>query len=536
MALLSLLALAREGERTRSWLQDRLWGSRPDEQGKASLRRELANLRAALDVTGGKNLLFSDTHRISIDLERLVVDLQALETGCGPSSEIEGELLEGLDIAEEGFEDWLRLQRQRIGQLRAAAKPPVQSTRCWPGEAMRSASFEHRPSISVLPLIQACEDDVVLAEAIGDMLLDRISRLRWVAVIAVPPRGLEPEASGRPDLGDRLGADYLVRGRLGTARRDGRRELQLELAEQRTGRLLWSQRFVLAGAADEDGFTAIVEQVVAALATRLEVEQQMRVLDRGLQKLKPNELVWRARWHMRRLTREDARIAAELLYQAAADNPNDPQIWIEQAFLCAWHTWTSRGGHEDKLRLRGMAMRIRDADPLDARPYFLCGVAETWLGQHELAKPLFKEAIGLNPSMAVAYAHLGSCHSLAGEPERAIPLIETALRLAPLDMQAFHQFGELALANYMLGRFDDAVSDADRALARRPAYAHAHVIKIAALVELGDDDEEVAARRALAAVKPDYDSVALEWLPFKHRIWVAKLRDALRPAGVRMAN
>jgi DNA-binding SARP family transcriptional activator len=106
-ALIAMLAMAPDGERTRGWLQDRLWGSRPAAQAQASLRRELANLRLAVNGTAESLLLQADYQRAWIDLARLEVD--ALNGG-GP-----GEFLEGMDLpGEDGFEDWLREQRQAL--------------------------------------------------------------------------------------------------------------------------------------------------------------------------------------------------------------------------------------------------------------------------------------------------------------------------------------------------------------------------------------------------------------------------------------
>ena len=50
MALLAMLAMAGDGERTRAWLQDRLWGTRERAQAQSSLRRELSNLRKCLNL------------------------------------------------------------------------------------------------------------------------------------------------------------------------------------------------------------------------------------------------------------------------------------------------------------------------------------------------------------------------------------------------------------------------------------------------------------------------------------------------------
>jgi len=43
--LLAMLATSGGGERSRGWLQEKLWGSRGPDQGRASLRRELSNLK-----------------------------------------------------------------------------------------------------------------------------------------------------------------------------------------------------------------------------------------------------------------------------------------------------------------------------------------------------------------------------------------------------------------------------------------------------------------------------------------------------------
>jgi DNA-binding SARP family transcriptional activator len=107
-ALLAMLATASGGERTRSWLQTRLWGSRDYEHGRASLRREISTLRQTL-AAAQCNILQADNSRAWIDLAAVTIDVRNDETfGFG-------EFLEGLDIAgEEAFEDWLREERGRL--------------------------------------------------------------------------------------------------------------------------------------------------------------------------------------------------------------------------------------------------------------------------------------------------------------------------------------------------------------------------------------------------------------------------------------
>jgi len=106
-ALLAVLALAPHGERSRVWLQDTLWSRSDRPEAQASLRRELSSIRQVLgELTDA--LLEMGRETIRLRLEHCEVDALA---GAAPSG---ATLLEGLDLAgAEGFEDWLRAERQR---------------------------------------------------------------------------------------------------------------------------------------------------------------------------------------------------------------------------------------------------------------------------------------------------------------------------------------------------------------------------------------------------------------------------------------
>lgn len=98
-ALLALLATAKNGVRTRSWLQSKLWSDRSREQANGSLRQALALIRKALDVH--RDVLAADRLRVSLDLDAIhIADQKPGE-----------EFLAGMDIRDEEFEDWMRQER-----------------------------------------------------------------------------------------------------------------------------------------------------------------------------------------------------------------------------------------------------------------------------------------------------------------------------------------------------------------------------------------------------------------------------------------
>lgn len=107
IALLALLATSEMGERSRAWLQQKLWGGREPSQAQASLRRELSNLRKIIGVPLG--WLHADHMSVRLDFSRVWVDIHHTPK-IG-----DGEFLEGIDIpGAEDFEDWLRETRNRF--------------------------------------------------------------------------------------------------------------------------------------------------------------------------------------------------------------------------------------------------------------------------------------------------------------------------------------------------------------------------------------------------------------------------------------
>ncbi|OWQ98208.1 hypothetical protein [Sphingopyxis witflariensis] len=108
MALLALLATAPTGERWRSWLQEKLWGSLESQRAQAGLRRELHRLRK-LTVPYGVSLLRADFRVVRLNLAVIDVDIrQNLSLNSA-------EFLEGLEVVgEDHFEDWLTEMRGNL--------------------------------------------------------------------------------------------------------------------------------------------------------------------------------------------------------------------------------------------------------------------------------------------------------------------------------------------------------------------------------------------------------------------------------------
>src|SRR3954464_8077524 len=125
-ALLAILALTPTRRRSRPALQDKLWSDRGPEQGAASLRQTLTEIRKAFGERY-RDCLVSDLHGIGLAEGRVTVDLDNVDLSALARMVEPPQLLEDIDIADEEFEDWLRNQRaafeRRIAASRAAPDP-----------------------------------------------------------------------------------------------------------------------------------------------------------------------------------------------------------------------------------------------------------------------------------------------------------------------------------------------------------------------------------------------------------------------------
>lgn len=520
LALLALLITAPDGERTRSYLQDRLWGSREREQAQQSLRRELNGLRKAF--ADYPDLIRATRDRIRIDLSEVMLDDTGRYAGA--------EFLEGFDLqGEDEFEDWLREQRQSYSNDRNASSRKLRPAAA-AHQPMTADDRSGRPGVVILALDSngGGSGESGRPDSFTDDLAELLARFRWLRVIM-------PEAAtadDRPrfsmaDLAWKAQATYALQ--LRRLSRDGELVLTASLHDAIAGQLLWSDAYpepMLSSQTQAD----VIARLAMAVDARIDNEEQARVLDLPLDALDADQALIRARWHLARLSRDDAGIARELLADALRQRPNSANVLIQCAFAKAWDIWSGRGGEADMLEMRALALRAMAADGFDARGYMLAGMAEMWLRNHRQAEIHFLEALRLNPSLAYAHAQIGSNYYLSGRPAEAIGPLRRFMELSPLDNQAFYVLSELSVAFFMLGDYAAALDHAEQSMARRPAYIFAHAMKVNALLCLERDEDAREALDRLLQAKPRFVPDDLDWQPFADRSWTQRLKDGIERA------
>lgn len=126
-ALLAFLAMHRDRSFPRDELATLLWGNSGTEQARQSLRQSLSSLRMLLAPDWSDTLLADPASVRLASSPGLEVDLDAFES-LSRSSDVDdllraarlcrGDFLAGLQIPEEGYNDWMTVERQRLSSLR----------------------------------------------------------------------------------------------------------------------------------------------------------------------------------------------------------------------------------------------------------------------------------------------------------------------------------------------------------------------------------------------------------------------------------
>jgi DNA-binding SARP family transcriptional activator/tetratricopeptide (TPR) repeat protein len=131
-ALLAFLALPAGRWHSRETLATLFWGEAPEAHARQSLRQALAMLRRTVGDLDPPVLL-TRPDALALDAESVAVDVASFEAALrdgGPdalarAAELyRGDLLDGLDVNEPGFEEWWVVERERLraGALEGLAK------------------------------------------------------------------------------------------------------------------------------------------------------------------------------------------------------------------------------------------------------------------------------------------------------------------------------------------------------------------------------------------------------------------------------
>jgi len=359
----------------------------------------------------------------------------------------------------------------------------------------------HHGSIAVMPFADESGAPRLrggVADALVHDVITRLAKLRSLFVIsqgstfALHDRNIAPDEAGRL-----LNVDYVVSGSI--RRSPGHLAVQVELAEVRTGRIVWAD--ILSHSID-DAFLVLDEignRIVATVASEIETVERNRAILKPPNSLDAWEAHHRGLWHMYRFNKPDNDAAQHFFAQALRIDPTFARAYAGLSFTHfqnAFQGWTERHGEVDNaLRAAGQGLMIDDRDPA---AHLAMGRALWLRGSYDQTLRELETSVDLSPNFAMGHYTLGFVHSQAGDPETAIAAADQSRRLSPYDPLLFGMLGSRAMALMRLGRFDEAAAAGVTAASRPNAHAHIAGIAALALSFAGRLDE---ARSTLAGIR-----------------------------------
>jgi len=375
------------------------------------------------------------------------------------------------------------------------------------GEPLLVPSSPRRASVAVMPFVDRSAPTAIrprTAHALVHDIITRLAKLRCLFVIAegtvfaLHERHIGPEEAGRM-----LNVDYIVSGSIHCqAKRLG---VDVELAETRTARIVWTELF---NASLDDTFAVLEEigdRIVASIASEIETIERNRAILKPPNCLDAWEAHHRGLWHMYRFNKPDNEQARHFFETAVRLDPTFARAYAGLSFTHfqdAFQGWTTRGPSMDQaFEAAGQSLMADDRDPA---AHWALGRALWLRGNHDQSVIELEQAIDLSPNFALGHYTLAFVHSQAGDPGAAITSSDHSRQLSPFDPLLFGMLGSRAMALVRLQRFDEAADWAVKAAARPNAHPHIIAIATYSLALAGALDQAQAYAARLRTAIPRY--------------------------------
>ncbi len=485
LAIIAILAASPDMVRTRAWIIDNIWGRVDQRLGRSSLRQALTTIRQKL---GDR---FDDVFLVEAD--RVGLKSENIQLQGDPS---QGDFLEGLDIAEEGFEDWLRDQR-----LSDAPVVPVKEKHDAPVPVV-----EVRPIVAVLPFVLYGESSQW--DGLGDFFAQEITRMlsksQLMNLIShLSSRKIDARVVDLNYIRSKLSADFVVAGSI----RDvgGRLMLHVDCLDSDTGEQIWTERFLVPVEAVFDQECVLVAEVAAEIVRVLLVSASDFTAIRPLPDLPAHRLLMSAVSLMYRISDKQFGAAKDRLAELMVRAPRHsvPFAWSAQWHLLRIYQGWSDDPDQDRMIANDRLSRGLDLNPSCPLCLAMDGNVKTVLeADFSSARDRFASAMAVNGNSALTCTLKGVLHTFQGEAKEAVAMAERSMLLSPLDPRK-HFFDALHASAYLVGgEYERAVTLADSSLQLSPGHISAHRSKVVGLSLGGQSEEARKAAQELLRLAP----------------------------------
>lgn len=484
-ALFALLATAPFGRRSRSFLQETLWGAACYDTGRQSLRRALADIKAIMGESYAR--VISSTN------SDITLHLPAVRFAGQPGV---GSFLEGLDIREPGFVSWATAIRQNPGQLDSLFRTGM--------ARLRPASL---PGVAVLPFraVGCGEDGFALGDWLAEEMSRHLSRSRLMAVTShLSSRQFVRTGFDLAGVRSVLRVHYCLTGSI---RQSGNTlVIDADLVDLESSRILLTRQF---NCSARDFTSQAAEQslvMVRAAAAAIADAALATTAGRTPLEIADHQLLTAGVSLMHRPVLRDFARSRQLIEEALARAPDTPEVL---AWLAKWHVFSVFNGWspdvaQETQRALDLAAHALDLAPDNAFCLTIDGFAHSNLKRRlDIAEHRYTAALASNPNESLCWLLKGAMHTFRDEAGPAVDASEIARSLSPLDPFSYYFDAHRAGAYLCAGDYETAYSLATSAFAKNNRHLSSLRIKIFAAHHAGKDDHLPELGRQLLQRQPD---------------------------------
>lgn len=349
-----------------------------------------------------------------------------------------------------------------------------------------------RPSIAVLPFrpLGLPEDLAILADAIPHEIIQALSRLRWLAVIARGSTFRFRQAETDLDLvAATLGARYVLSGSVEA--RGGGLAVTLEMADASHREVIWGDRFVAKLDEIEELRARIVAQLISALEVYVPQNEARTSRLSGIDRLDAWAHYHLGLQHLYRFTAADNLKARGFFDQAVALDPRMARAHAGLSFTSFLEAFLHLS-QDDAAAIqaaRRHAERGVELDPLDPFANFTLGRSYWLTDEPETALGWLERATHLNPNYAQGFYATAFTSMLIGKGGAVEAGLDRALQLSPIDPLLYGFHGVRSQMLIQAGAFQAAADWGDRAFAAPGAHYLIGMIALAANSLAGRQDQ-----------------------------------------------
>jgi adenylate cyclase len=409
-------------------------------------------------------------------------------------------------------------------------------------DALRKAGLsEHpplklpdKPSIAVLAFVNLSGDpeQEYFSDGVSEEIITALSKTPKLFVIARTSsfkyKGKEVDVR---TVGRELGVRYVLEG---SVRRAGDKvRITAQLIDAQTNHHLWAERY---DRRVEDIFSVqdeITMKIITAMEVKLTEGEQAAIQARGAKELDAYLKYLQARENLRRINRADTIQASKLAEEIINLDPDYPGGYRILAFVeinSVWFGW-SKSPKESLMRAIKMAKKALEIED-SSNSHRVLAYTYVLFRKHDEAIKEARTALEMEPNSADAHNDLGHVLFQSDLAQEAVPVLKKAIRLNPYPPSMY--FHNLAWAYHSLGKYEEAVRVANKAIQVNPKDIVAHRALVSAYSLLGREADARVEAAEVLEIDPNFSVDRFAKIsPFKNQDKAKKIWDSYRKAGLK---